>query len=285
MPGGDLWRLLLTLLIRRGPEGKVGWRWVLRRPGWLAARFAQNARVEVVNPADAIEPDLTVVKVDGETYVWPKDTPLDDLLVIVCELVRPDHPHQYLWGGTQIRPRDVVLDVGSCEGGFAAIAAAKGAQVVAVEPSQKMQRLIRRLFEIRGLPEPQIVGCALGAQRGTAALVEEADHPAYASLSNAPAGAAVTSVDVVPLDQLVEDLKLPRVDFIKCDAEGFDLDIVKSGHNTIQRFHPRLAVCTYHADDHFVRLHDYLTELGYRVRGKGFMHVPGKYRVLMLHAW
>jgi hypothetical protein len=87
------------------------------------------------------------------------------------------------------------------------------------------------------------------------------------------------------LDQLVRELALPRVDFIKCDAEGYDLDIIRSAEATLRRDRPRLAICTYHADDHYIRLHDFLTGLGYQVAGKGFLHAPGKFRVLMLHAW
>jgi FkbM family methyltransferase len=275
---------LLRLLARRGAERRVPLRWLLHAPGRTTARFAATAHVQVVPESDG---DDLMVKVNGEPYAWPKDTPLDDLLAVVSELALPDHPHQYLWGPTPLRRGDVVLDIGSCEGSFAALAAEKGAQVVAVEPSEKMRRVIRRLFELRGLPQPQIVDCALGASEGSATLLEAEEHPAYASLRDSTGEhphMQHSTVRIMTLDQLVGQLDLPRVDYIKCDAEGFDVDIIKGAEKTLRRDHPRLAICTYHADDHFLQLHDFLTRLGYRVEGKGFLHVPGKFRVLMLHA-
>lgn len=268
---------LLRLLNRRGAEARVPLGWLLRSPSRVNARFARRAKVQMTRDGQ----DL-LVKINGELYVWPADAPVDDLVAVVAELVLPQHPHQYLWGPTQIRAGDVVLDIGSCEGSFAALAVARGAQVVAVEPSERMQRIIRRLFQCRNLPPPTIVGCALGASAGQAALIESSQHPGYAYLSDA-VGAG--NVRVLTVDELVEILQLPRVDFIKCDAEGSDLDIIRGARQTLVRYRPRLAVCTYHADDHFLQLAEFLKELGYQVMGKGFMHTRRKFRVLMLHAW
>ena len=91
--------------------------------------------------------------------------------------------------------------------------------------------------------------------------------------------------DVKTLDDLVVEMGLDRCDFIKCDAEGADVDIVMGGERTIRKFHPKLAICTYHADDHYRRLRGYLLRLGYQVRGKGFLNACGRLRVVMLHAW
>jgi len=92
------------------------------------------------------------------------------------------------------------------------------------------------------------------------------------------------SVEVTSLDDLVSSLGLTKVDFIKCDAEGADVDIIMSGEQTLVRYKPRIAVTTYHAHDHYRTLHTYLTGLGYHVRGKGYMYNNGKYVAVMLHA-
>lgn len=267
------------LLTRGGWEAKVPLSWLLHTPGAMNARFAREARVKTEPAGEGLQ----IVRVNDEPYVWPVEAPLDDLLAVICELAEAKHPHQYFWGQTQIKPGDVTLDIGSCEGSFAAIAAAKGAEVLAIEPSPRMQKIIEKLFEVRGLKSPRILGCALGGTSGSAALVEEADHPAYARLEAGSTGSG--SVPVLSLDDLVEKENLPRVDYIKCDAEGMDVEIIKGGEKTLRRFRPRLVICTYHADDHFTQLCDFLSPLGYHVQGKGFLRSGGKFRVMMLHAW
>jgi FkbM family methyltransferase len=271
----DIWKLLA----RHGPEARVSLKWLFQSPGKINTQFVRDAKVEIIE-----EDSVLQVRINGEPFIWPKNVPVDDLVIMVGELALANHPHQYLWGKTQINSGDIALDIGACEGGFAVLAAEKGARVIVVEPSVKMQRVIERLFECRNLPRPQIVGCALGATNGFATLAEEPDHPAYARLSEA-GGKMTSAVKVIGLDELVEQQQLARVDFIKCDAEGYDVDIIKSGEKTLRRDRPRLAICTYHHDDHYNQLAEYLIGLGYHVEGKGFLHSPGKFRVLMLHAW
>lgn len=271
---GDLWKLIT----REKWEAQVPLSWLLHLPGAMNAKFAKKAKVETAPDGD----DALLVKINGESYIWPRQAPLDDLLAVVAELAEPMHPHQYFWGATQVKAGDVVLDIGSCEGTFAAIVAAKGANVIAIEPSPRMQRIIRRLFQVRHLPEPRIAGCALGATSGSAALIEDSDHPAYAKLDGGASGSI--SVPLLSLDDFVEQQKLEKLDFIKCDAEGMDVDIIVGGKKTLERFRPKLVICTYHEDDHFNRLAEFLDGLDYNVQGKGFLH-SRKFRVMMLHAW
>jgi len=56
-------------------------------------------------------------------------------------------------------------------------------------------------------------------------------------------------VPLVTTDQLVRELNLPRVDFIKMDIEGAEQKAIAGARNTIQQFHPRMALCIYHMKD------------------------------------
>ena len=53
----------------------------------------------------------------------------------------------------------------------------------------------------------------------------------------------------LPLDDIVDNLQLDRVDFIKMDIEGAERQALEGARRTIQRFHPRMAICTYHMID------------------------------------
>ncbi|MEM3713876.1 MAG: FkbM family methyltransferase [Nitrososphaeria archaeon] len=53
-----------------------------------------------------------------------------------------------------------------------------------------------------------------------------------ASLSSS----GIEKVKVMTIDKFVQDQKLDRVDFIKMDIEGAELDALKGGQETIKRF-------------------------------------------------
>ena len=59
----------------------------------------------------------------------------------------------------------------------------------------------------------------------------------------------VEGIPVFPLDNIVADQNLDRVDFVKMDIEGSERLALKGAVQTIERFKPRMAICTYHLPD------------------------------------
>ena len=66
---------------------------------------------------------------------------------------------------------------------------------------------------------------------------------------------------VIMLDDYVREKNLPRVDFIKLDVEGSELEVLKGAATTISRFKPILALSAYHKWDDFWTLMDFVKEL------------------------
>ena len=48
------------------------------------------------------------------------------------------------------------------------------------------------------------------------------------------------------LDTIVDELGLGKVDLIKIDAEGVELNILKGALKTIRKHRPKLTIATYH---------------------------------------
>jgi len=57
-----------------------------------------------------------------------------------------------------------------------------------------------------------------------------------------PSLGTLSSVPVRILDPIIEDLKLSRVDFIRMDVEGFELNILKGLKKTIEKFKPIISL-------------------------------------------
>ena len=66
-----------------------------------------------------------------------------------------------------------------------------------------------------------------------------------AAISEDSNGGAVQTT----LDDFVRENNLPRVDFIKSDIEGFERHLLEGAQETLSRFAPKLAICTYHLPD------------------------------------
>lgn len=69
------------------------------------------------------------------------------------------------------------------------------------------------------------------------------------------------SAQIVTLDSYVREKNLPRVDFIKLDVEGAELDVLRGATTTITRFKPILALSAYHKPDDFWTLMEFVKAL------------------------
>ncbi len=72
-------------------------------------------------------------------------------------------------------------------------------------------------------------------------------------------GAAIVAVTTI--DAYARENNMPRVDFIKMDCEGAELDILKGAKTSIARFKPILALSAYHKLDDFWTLMNFVKSI------------------------
>jgi FkbM family methyltransferase len=261
-----------------GPESSVPLRWIFRTGSRLDKRFAKSGKYVLDTYGE-----YTRIDYRGETFLWPRKSKTETLLMLVSELMTPDHPHQYLYGPTQLCPSDVVLDIGACEGAFSAYVTSKVKRVIAVEPSRSMCSTIETLFKLRKEPPPIILNCLLGNKNGSAHFAEREDNPAVGTMLDTPRRGSY-EIPVRTMDELVDSLEL-KPTFIKCDAEGAEFAIFSNAANFLRNYRPRLAMTTYHTPTDYRNLHMLLTDFGYNVMGKGLLFAHDRLLVQMIHAW
>ena len=65
----------------------------------------------------------------------------------------------------------------------------------------------------------------------------------------------------ISIDDFVAQNEIERIDFIKLDIEGAELDTLKGSVETIRKHKPRLAICVYHKNSDFWEIPKFLKEL------------------------
>ena len=169
------------------------------------------------------------------------------------------------------KPGDVVIDCGAWKGHFTILASrlvgAKG-RVVAIEPlPEACSRLNKRLarFSIKNV---DVVSAGLDCREISvvAPLPKQNEFRLFGLDGQAP-GPNSVMVSLRTLDKIVDEMKLPKVDFVKMDIEGSELEALDGMRETLSRNNAKLAIATYHVRDGkmtFEIVESKLRGLGYR---------------------
>lgn len=143
-------------------------------------------------------------------------------------------------------PGWIVLDVGAYKGETALWLARElgpGGRVVAFEPAASTRTVLQANIARNASPAMagiEVVPTAAGARSGRMGFVSTAQ--AASQLSSA----GDVLVDVTTIDETVDREHLDRVNFIKMDIEGAEVDALQGARRTLQMFAPALAICVYH---------------------------------------
>ena len=146
-----------------------------------------------------------------------------------------------------VRRGDVVIDCGAHIGGFTRLALQAGAgTVVGIEPEAANLIAFRRNLasELKN-GRVKLVDKGVWEANGKLTLHRSEVGDSH-SVIVSPKGPGDAVIEVCTLDSLADELKLPRVDFIKMDIEGAERNALRGARKVIERWKPRLAISSYH---------------------------------------
>jgi FkbM family methyltransferase len=239
-----LWFLELKL---RGELPRVGWGDAIRLMG---PEWTRRGRFDV---AHEVGRGAAPCPVQWETPLgrfWGGENDGRELDLLALEQVGGDI---YERRDVAVRDSDVVVDVGAHLGTFTRLALQRGARVVvAVEPNPVNVACLERTFASEiAARRVRVVSAAAWHSPGSLTFEfgdsSQMGHVGASGVEGARAKAL--PVRAVTLDQLVGELKLDRVDFIKMDIEGAERHALAGASRLLAEHKPRLAICIYHAPD------------------------------------
>jgi len=230
---------------------------------------------------------LNCYQISDLRFFWPENASVNALSYIYDEVFMQDrfNPHAYEWGPVRIRPGDWVIDAGACEGFFAVFALERRARVCLVEPVPELAVALRLSMAQYAAFQTVVVPGLLGRSSGQAVIAKNPDHLSTTTVSDTLDG---EQVDAWALDDLVASGRLPRLDYLKSDVEGGELDVLVGATQAILNFKPRIALAVYHSEDQANEILEYcrLNFPEYRWHWRGMYTwddcIPRPY---MLYGW
>ena len=168
----------------------------------------------------------------------------------------------YLCDGRLLpRPGMTVIDAGGCYGEYTLFASAlvgPTGRVIMVEPDPANRAMARRLLAMNGSPAnvsifegglwnaPGEVSFTSGLGPQSTVVAPGIDDSARGLPGTAP---DCIAIPVHSLASLAESYALERIDLVKMDVEGAELQIVEGARSLPHRLRPAFAIASYHVVD------------------------------------
>ena len=162
-------------------------------------------------------------------------------------------------GGVSIRPNknDAVIDGGGCLGDstiFLGLSVGENGKVYCFDFAVEHLQIIEENVKLNQMENIEIVPMGLSDQCTEGKPI---------SLGKIWPGNRIAFHDqplpLTTLDCFVHVREIERVDFIKLDIEGAELDCLQGAQNTIEKFCPKLAISLYHKPNDFFEIPLWLT--------------------------
>jgi FkbM family methyltransferase len=165
-------------------------------------------------------------------------------------------------GPRGIREDDVVVDSGTYPGEFTIYAARKASRVIALEPNEENANTLIENLKLNDLNNVEVIRKALWSFEGDMAFARKG-----LNFSVDPNGSSI--VPVTTLDAIARDHDLDRLDFVKMDVEGAEIQALKGSQKVLQLYRPFFAIASYHeinGSKTYPIVERFLTEYGYNVK-------------------
>jgi FkbM family methyltransferase len=197
-----------------------------------------------------------------------------DEAAIECMLKLPDY-EPVDWVAPQTG--QVFIDVGAYVGWYsiwAARAVGGSGRVIAFEPDETNRRQLQRNLALNGIQHADVYPLAAWSRSGKIGW-RPGTEPVWHRVDELSPTAAT---EAITIDELVRKMNLPKVDWMKVDVEGGELEVLAGASRALREFRPTV----------FIEVHETLgpllqtlESLGYMVTKQTFDQPPEKHGWIM----
>lgn len=277
-----IWRLPLPFSLPPGGGGKgEGGIYKFDLKDYLAYLFEEfgHRKIHIEELGD--EDQLSRLRIQNFEFYWPKNQPRKELTALWQEVFNQPllNPHSYDFPEGQIQAGWTVIDAGASEGFFTHFALSRKARVIAFEPVSVLAESLKRTFQNQKVT---VVRALLGNTN------QQSSIKVNSEMLSASSKGEGEECPMVTLDTWVKTNNLDKIDFIKMDIEGGELEAIPGAKEVIRRDKPKMAIAVYHDYENAKILKKILLSFrpDYQIKFRGIFDYGGvKPRPYMLYAY
>ena len=176
----------------------------------------------------------------------------------------------------QPKKGDTVFDCGAWIGHFTLMASrlvGKNGMVYSFEPQEEIYNMLKKRIKERNIKNVIPINSAVYSHKSTMSVEKETSSADFTivDIKNGKLSNPVT-IDMVDLDSFIKEFKITRLNFIKMDIEGAEIEALQGAKNVLKNFSPKIAIASYHMREgtqsakwleHFLQEQGYKTWTGF----------------------
>lgn len=165
----------------------------------------------------------------------------------------------------KLKPKDIVVDVGAYPGDYAVFASrkiGKKGKIICFEPDPYNRKILKKNLELENLNNFIIIPKGLWNKNTNLKLENEGFRSSLSEKDNG-------GIEVTKLDDELKKIKIEKIDVLKMDVEGAEIEAIKGCKNILLKNSVYVMVASYHTRNNkktFIFLEKYLSKLGYNVK-------------------
>mgnify|MGYP001562056841 CR=1 FL=1 len=181
------------------------------------------------------------------SYKFNKFSNIKDKAVFTQGFSKFYEPEMAIIPRTLKNPRNII-DIGANYGPYSFFLSKlyPESKVFAFEPSERTYNIFKRIIKRFNLKNVIPIKKGLGIKEESKEIVMPMQYTilAYVSEGNVKRNKEdkIEKIEVTTLDNFVKRNKIQNVDFIKCDVEGFELNVFRGARKTMKKFKPIVLV-------------------------------------------
>jgi len=163
------------------------------------------------------------------------------------------------------KPGDWILDAGGCWGDTALYFAAEtgnSGKVYTFEFVPGNLEVLKKNLALNAEVASTVTVVERPLSDRSGVTFQCADNGPGSHLSQADSEDNGSETTTLAIDNFMEEYRVKKVDFIKMDIEGSELQALQGGERTIRKFRPKLAIAIYHTPEDPRQIPQYLDSLG-----------------------